>query len=193
MSLEQINESLTDHSYDGIQEYDNPLPGWWKWLFGLTALFFIPYWVWFHLGTPGRSIQDQHDAQAARTFELRFSEIGVLEPDQATMVKYMNDPKWLTVGQATYKTNCATCHGQNGEGVVGPNLTDEHYKNVLKIEDVAKVISNGAGNGAMPAWGHRFSHPNVTVLTAAYVASLRGKNETGKPPEGNVIPPWPTE
>ncbi len=184
------DELMAGHSYDGIQEYDNPLPGWWKWLFGLTVLFCLPYWAWFHLGT-GRTIHDEYNNQTARIFNLRFAEIGELKPDQETILKYMKEPDYLKVGMVTYQTNCVSCHGANGEGVVGPNLTDESWKNVRTLEDIAKVIDNGAANGAMPAWGKRFSHPNITVLTAAYIATLRGKNEPGRPPEGNPIPPWP--
>ncbi len=94
--------------------------------------------------------------------------------------------------QTVYKTNCISCHGRDGEGKVGPNLTDDFYKNVSKIEDIARVINKGAGNGAMPAWATRI-HPNEVVLVSAYVASLRGSTPAGeaKGPEGNQIPAWP--
>jgi cytochrome c oxidase cbb3-type subunit 3 len=76
---------------------------------------------------------------------------------------------------------------------VGPNLTDDNWKNVTKLEDIAKVIEVGAANGSMPAWRNRLSHVNLIVLTSAYVASLRGTNPANpKAPEGNPIPPWPT-
>lgn len=185
---------MQDHVYDGIQEFDNPTPGWWKLLFAASAVFSVFYWLYFHLDAPaGRSIQDDFDRQAARIFALRFSEIGELKPDRETLVKYLNDPEWLAVGKITYKTNCVSCHGQNGEGLVGPNLTDEAWKNVVQLEDIARVIEQGAANGSMPAWRNRLSHINQIVLTAAYVASLRGTTPAGtpKPPEGNPIPPWP--
>jgi cytochrome c oxidase cbb3-type subunit 3 len=187
-------EKLTDHLYDGIREYDNPLPGWWTWLFILSIVFSFFYWIYFQLGTPGRSIHDQLDAQAAAIFELKFAEIGTLVPDRETIVKYMHDDKFRAVGKAIFKANCVSCHGANGEGNVGPNLTDERWKNVKQIEDIARVIENGAANGAMPAWRTRLSHINKIVLTAAYVASLRGSNPPGgKPPEPEAvpIPPWP--
>jgi cytochrome c oxidase cbb3-type subunit 3 len=69
-------------------------------------------------------------------------------------------------------------------------LTDDHWKNVKRIEDIATVIQNGAANGAMPAWKTRLGHVNRVVLTAAYVASLRGQYAPGKKVEGEVIPPW---
>ncbi len=115
----------------------------------------------------------------------------MLQPDRETILKYMNDPEWLAVGQVVYKTNCVSCHGAKGEGLVGPNLTDDYWKNVRKVEDIATVIANGAANGSMPAWKNRLSHPNQIVLTAAYIASLRNNPLPGpRPAEGDPVPPW---
>ncbi len=184
-------EILTDHSYDGIQEYDNPLPGWWQWLFILSVIFAPMYVIYFHLGE-NRSIHDQYEKQMADIFEMRFSEIGMLEPDAETILEYMNKPEWLAVGSVVFKTNCVSCHAADGGGSVGPNLTDNYWKNVRKIEDIASVISNGAANGSMPAWKNRLSHQNQVVLTAAYIASLQQKPVAGKAPEpeANELPPW---
>ncbi len=182
---------LSDHSYDGIQEYDNPLPGWWRFLFWASILFAPVYFFYFHNGMKGRSIHDQYNKHMASVFELRFSEIGELKADRETILKYMNDePKWLAVGKVVYQTNCVSCHGTKGEGSIGPNLTDDHWKNVRKIEDIAKVIEDGAAKGSMPAWKNRLSHPNQIVLTAAYVASMRKEPVGGKAPEGEKIPAW---
>ena len=191
MSSQTVPEEiLTDHSYDGIQEYDNPLPGWWKFLFWASIVFAPIYLIYFQFGRD-RSIHDKYEQHMTSIFELRFSEIGVLEADRATILEYMDKPKWLTVGRVMYKTNCVSCHGTEGGGVVGPNLTDDNWKNVKNVEDIAKVIENGAANGAMPAWKNRLSHKNQVVLIAAYIASLRGsKPAIGKAAEGDPIPAW---
>ncbi len=194
------SENLTNHSYDGIQEYDNPLPGWWMWLFGLSVVYSFVYLFYFHAGTEGRTIHDEYNRETTRQVTKRFGDLK-LDADAQTILKYMNyegDPereKFFRVGETTYKTNCVSCHGLEGQGLVGLNLTDDLWKNVNTIEDVARVIENGAANGAMPAWKTRLSHPNLIVLTAAYVAKMRGKNL----PDGNTqkdkgreIPPWPT-
>ncbi len=190
-SDQSSEENLTGHSYDGIQEYDNPLPGWWKFLFWVSIFIAPIYYFYFHAGVEGRTIHDQYNTHMADIFELRFSEIGELEPDRETIMKYMlEEKKWMAVGAVVYKTNCVSCHGADGGGLVGPNLTDDHWKNVRNIEDIAKVIQDGAANGAMPAWKNRLSHQNQVVLTAAYVASLRENPVDGKAPEGNKIGPW---
>ncbi len=185
------NENLTGQSYDGIQEYDNPLPGWWRFLFWVSIIFAPIYYFYFHSGMEGRSIHDQYVAHRNRIFELRFSEIGDLVGDRETIMKYLKDePEWMAVGESVYKTNCVSCHGATGAGLVGPNLTDDFWKNVINVEDIARIIEDGAANGAMPAWKNRLSHQNQIVLTAAYVASLRDKPVPGKAAEGNKIGPW---
>jgi cytochrome c oxidase cbb3-type subunit III len=189
--FESHEPKLTDHNYDGIQEYDNPMPGWWVWLFVATVIYSGVYWLYFETGVEGRSIFDEYGRHQASVMTVKFGEIGELTPDAETIVQYMNDPKWLAVGKATYNANCVSCHGIDGGGGIGPNLTDDHWKGVRSVEDIANVIKNGAANGAMPAWGSRFNHPNVLVLTSAYVASLRGSSPGNpKAPEGVVIDPW---
>ena len=191
MSDNDHPDILLDHNYDGIQEYDNPLPGWWSALFAGSTVFAVLYMLYFHSGVEGRSVHDAYGKEAARVFEKRFAAVGELKADGPTIVAYMNDPKWLAVGEAVFRANCVSCHGQAGEGNVGPNLTDDYWKNVTRVEDIAKVIEEGAANGAMPAWRNRLSHVNQVVLTAAYVASLRGSSPTaGKAPEGVPIEPW---
>jgi cytochrome c oxidase cbb3-type subunit 3 len=189
------NSALTDHAYDGIQEFDNPLPGWWKWMFVGSIVFSVFYAMYFHIGAPGRTIFDQYDAEVSAAAQKQFAKIGELKPTASAIMLYDKDlaegkDSWLKVGQTIFKANCISCHGRDGEGKVGPNLTDEYFKNIRKVEDIGRVLINGAGNGAMPAWSNRLGM-NEIVLVSAYVASLRGKNMEGKGPEGSEIPPWP--
>jgi cytochrome c oxidase cbb3-type subunit 3 len=184
---------LTGHAYDGIQEYDNPLPGWWKWLFIGSIFFSLLYWPFFHFGAPGRSVAERFDVALAENMRLQFAEIGELQPNEATLVKMMNDSGWVKVGESVYRSNCASCHGIDGGGIVGPNLTDDHYKNVREITDILNVVQQGAAAGAMPAWKSRLQL-NEQILVSSYVASLRGSTPgSAKGAEGNVIPAWPAE
>jgi cytochrome c oxidase cbb3-type subunit 3 len=181
----------TDHSYDGIEEYDNPLPSWWKWMFALSIAYAPFYWMYYHGGASGRSVEDQYAVAFAANTRLQFAEIGDLQPDANTITKFMAKPSWVKVGQSVFKANCISCHGREAEGKIGPNLTDDSYKNVTKIEDIARVVSDGAGAGAMPKWSNRL-HTNEVVLVSAYVASLRGTNvKGGRAAEGKKIAAWP--
>ncbi|MBP1685858.1 MAG: cytochrome c oxidase (chain cbb3-type) [Deltaproteobacteria bacterium] len=182
---------LQEHEFDGIQEYDNPTPGWWYLIFFATFVFSLWYFLYYHMSTISTPVAVEYQDATADDMKKRFAEIGDLKPDAATVVRFMNEPGWLQFGASIFKTNCVSCHAANGQGQVGPNLTDDAYKNVTKIDDIPQVIANGAANGAMPAWKTRM-HPNEVVLVASYVASLRGKNLPGpRGAEGTVIPPWP--
>lgn len=179
---------LTDHAYDGIQEYDNPLPGWWTYLFIGTIIFSVGYIMWYHTGAPDRTLEAAYNVEAAAVAKMALGDIQ-LEPDEATLVTYANDAK-VSIGEGIFKTNCISCHGRKGEGNVGPNLTDEVYKYVRKPEDIYTILVKGAGNGAMPAWGNRLGK-NELILASSYVMTLRGKNVEGKAADGQQIPPWP--
>lgn len=180
------------HSYDGIQEYDNPTPMWWDLLFVATVIFAPFYVIYFHAPREGRTIADQYQANLAANMRLQFGEIGNLTADEPTILKYMEEDDWLKVGASTFMTNCISCHGREGEGISGPNLTDDYFLHVKEVTDIAKVVNAGAKNGAMPAWANRL-HPNEVVLVSAYVASLRGQNLDSKygADKGKEIAPWP--
>jgi cytochrome c oxidase cbb3-type subunit III len=183
---------LLDHEYDGIREYDNPCPGWWRWLFFLTFVFSAVYFFYFHIGHVGITVEKSHQNAQNEELRQRFAAIGELKPDEATLLAYMRQPEWLQVGAATYGQFCKSCHGEEGRGLVGPNMTDDYYKNIKQLSDLPKVVADGAANGSMPAWKARL-HPNEIVLVSAYLATLRGKNLTGpRGQEGNAIPPWPS-
>jgi cytochrome c oxidase cbb3-type subunit 3 len=194
--MNTTNKSVTEnvtlgHSYDGIREYDNPLPGWWKWLFVLTVVVSPFYLLYFHVGGPNRSVHEQFAAALDANQKKKYADIGDLTPDAVTLVKYMKDPEWNEVGKSIYKMNCVSCHGAEGGGVIGPNLCDENYKHIKKVEDIVKVINEGVAGGAMPAWATRIPNKNDIVMVSAYVASLRGTSPANpKGPDGSPIAAW---
>jgi cytochrome c oxidase cbb3-type subunit III len=181
---------VLDHDYDGIREYDNPTPGWWNFIFFMSFVFSVWYFLYYHASTISTSVNQGYANDVTEDLKKRFSTIGDLEPDESTLNKYMGSAEWAAVGASVFKTNCVSCHGAEGAGQIGPNLTDDHWKNVRKISDLPQIVMNGAAAGAMPAWKTRL-HPNEIVLVSAYVASLRGKNLPGpRGPEGERIPDW---
>ncbi len=185
---------LTGHEYDGICEYDNPTPSWWTWLF-LGSIAFSAVYLFFDLLSVGTfSPVSLYKQDYIESMKLQYGQLGDVKPDTATLLKLMKDDKWNRVGQSIFATNCTSCHGPDGSGLSAPNLTDDYYINVRKLDDFPDVITNGRKNGAMPAWGTRLQ-PVEIVLAASYVASLRGQNlasKGGRPKEGDLISPWPT-
>ena len=188
---EVSSDPISDQSCDGIQQFDSPLPAWWMWLFVGCLIFAPPYFWYYHNGTEGRSLADHHDEALAENLKLQFSQLGDVSADRETLVRFLYEDSWLRVGRSIFKSNCVACHGRDGMGQVGPNLQDDHYKNVGDIADILRVLQYGANAGAMPAWKSKLS-TNEIVLVSAYVASLRGSGDgSGKPAEGRVIPAWP--
>ena len=174
------------HSVDGITEYDNPLPGWWKWLWAATIIFAACYFFFVTITNGQLSPVGAYDQAVVAALK---SSGGPLTADAPTLVRLMKDDDTMKGGAAIFAANCVACHNKDGSGLLGPNLTDDYYINVQKIEDIPDVVTKGRKNGAMPAWGNRLSH-NEIVTVAAYVASLRGQNKPGRPHEGQMIPPW---
>lgn len=184
-------QALGDHTYDGIQEYDNPTPGWWHLIFVASVLFAYPYIVIYEMDPEGPTIQKAWQTERDREYKRLFAGLGELKPDQGTILSLGRDPKWMAIAESMFRSSCASCHGSNAEGSVGPNLTDDFYKNIKVVTDFPRVLSEGANGGAMPAWKGRLSD-NEIVLLSAYAASLRGKNLPGpRGPEGERAAPWP--
>ncbi|GAA4438474.1 cbb3-type cytochrome c oxidase N-terminal domain-containing protein [Bremerella cremea] len=186
------DDPLTGHSYDGIQEFDNPMPGWWKAMFLGSIIYAVFYWVYYENGlTPGRSVIAAYDRALAANLKERFSTLGEIKPDRETILRFSTDPEWLPVGKNVFQANCTSCHGNDAEGRVGPNLTDDHWKNIKNVEDLYRVIENGANGNAMPAWRGKLE-PQEIILVSSYLLSLKGSNPAGKglrpiPGETHVI------
>jgi len=182
---------LLDHEYDGIHEYDNPTPGWWHLIFIACVLFAIPYTIFFHWSPMGWSIYDQYNAEVAAHTQEMFGDLGTLTPDDKTIASLMSNEKFMSAMKGTFATKCAACHLASGGGMVGPNLTDDVYKNVKSLADIYNVIDKGVVSAGMPAWGRQLSDIEI-ILMSAYIGSLRGTNVPGgKGPEGEQIAPWP--
>lgn len=182
-------DPLLDHEYDGIQEFDNPLPGWWVWIFWITILFCIPYIMWYHIGL-GPSEHDAYESELAAFAEKLMATYGDLQPDDATIHRFMDDPVAMTGMASLFRSRCAQCHLSDGSGSVGANLTDAHWLNVRVLPDIYEVIAQGVPDKGMPPWQESLS-PTQMVLLSAYVAQLGRDPKPGRPPEGTVRSPWP--
>lgn len=190
----QHSAELLEHNYDGIQEYDNPTPGWWHLIFWATIVWSVIYVVVVHLTpmVPDRYTRLETTRDAA--IQKQFAQLMTISDPIEKVRTVMGDENWLAQGASVFAGTCTLCHGQNGEGLIGPNLTDDYYKNLTDLDGMLDVLTNGAANGAMPA-NKNLLTDNEIALVAGYVASLRGTNVTGPRdkdgPEGVEIPPFP--
>ncbi|MBE7480791.1 MAG: c-type cytochrome [Polyangiaceae bacterium] len=177
-------EMLMDHEYDGIQEYDNPLPRWWVWIFWGSTVWAAVYYVVYHVTGSVPGVIASYDAEVKAA--------GASAPKAVTQTedslgKAMNDATTVAAGKAVYALRCAACHADKGQGLVGPNLTDKHWVHGEgKLLDIHKVVSEGVAAKGMPAWEKQLTPAELTQVVA-YVGTLRGKMETGKAPEGKEV------
>ena len=181
---------ITGHEYDGIQEYDNPTPGWWYLILNGSIAFSVLYVLVYHSMVP--SLAERHAAAEAHSLEVRFAELRELPEGEEKLVAIMAEQPWLDQGAAIFQASCTLCHGEQGEGLVGPNLTDEYFLNSDSLIGMYDLIINGSENGAMPKRGGAPLKDEEVALVTAYVANLRGQNLEGpRGPEGVEIPPFP--
>ena len=180
----------TNHDYDGIREFDNPLPRWWLLTFYATIVFSFGYWFYYHTSQTGdlpmvayqKEIDEAKKAEDKRMAEQEAAGKGVTEEQLLAMSK---DTAVLERGAAVFKQNCLACHGAEGQGTVGPNLTDNYFLHGAKAKDTYQVIGTGVLEKGMPAWKTVLGATKVQEATA-FVLSLRGKHVAGKPPQGKT-------
>jgi cytochrome c oxidase cbb3-type subunit 3 len=106
-------------------------------------------------------------------------------PSEEKLNAALKDESQLTKGKALYAGKCASCHGQKGEGLIGPNLADKYWINGDgNISSIAKTISEGVPAKGMPPWAAIFTEPELTQIVA-FVKSLKGTSPpNGKAPQG---------
>ncbi len=176
-------ERLLDHSYDGIQEYDNPLPTWWKLIFYATILV-VPLYMWDPLGIglgPGREVAYQQDLAA---FAAAHPQNTGPTLNDEQFVALSKDSAKVGEGKALFTTTCVACHRPDGGGLIGPNLTDDFWIHGGKPTDIHKTINEGVLAKGMPNWGKMLKPEQVDVLTA-FVISIHGSNPVNpKAPDG---------
>lgn len=186
-----VDRLLQAHSYDGIQEYDNPLPTWWNILFIVTIVHSIGYGFWYHLGGPGKSMAEEYQAAHNEYEDKRVArekaELATVNED--VLAKTAADAAKIGKGREVFLQKCLACHGANGEGLVGPNLTDNFQKNGASRMDIYKTVRGGVAGTAMIAWADQLSAEEM-VDVSAYIGTLRGQNLPGKAAEGNPVEPF---
>ena len=178
----------TGHDYDGIREFDNPLPRWWLvTLYGAMG-FAVFYWLYYHTLEAGplplaeyeAELQQANVEEAEREAKLEAAGKGV---NDGLLLAMAQSPETVQRGQALFKQNCLQCHGDRGQGLVGPNLTDSYWLHGSKATDIYKVISSGILDKGMPAW-RTLLGPSKVKDAAAFILTLRNTNVPGKPPQG---------
>lgn len=167
------------HEYDGIQEADNRLPGWWLLTFYGAIVFATGYWFYYEAFKAGKGPLQAYFAEKAAIMEKTGA-----DPSDAELLALASGPS-LELGRQLFVSNCVACHEAKGQGKIGPNLTDGAWLHGSSPLAIFKTVRDGVPAKGMPSWGPTLGRAGVTQVSA-FVLTLRGTNVPGKAPEGQV-------
>jgi cytochrome c oxidase cbb3-type subunit III len=187
VAIEREKDIDLSHDYDGIRELDNSIPPWWTWTFVACFIFAIVYLWRYHVSeTAPLQLQELQIAmQKADAEKDAYLKTAAKNVDENTVV--MLDAAGIAAGQSTFKRNCITCHGANGEGNnVGPNLTDNYWLHNGGIKDIFKTVKYGWVEKGMQSWQGMLSATEIAEVSS-YIKSISGTNIAGgKAPQGEL-------
>jgi len=171
------DNKTTGHVYDGIEEYDNPLPRWWFNLFLITIVFGL-VWLLLYPGlgsfkgvlgwtSTGELAKDQEKAQA--TYEKSYGVFSKMSAEELA-----DNPKAMKMASRLFANNCSVCHGSDAGGNFGfPDLTDHDWLYGGTPEQIKTTLINGR-QGAMPAWSDVLGEEKIALVTE-YVLQVSGQ------------------
>ncbi|MEO1176012.1 MAG: cytochrome-c oxidase, cbb3-type subunit III [Pseudomonadota bacterium] len=198
MSNQKKNEDgygTTGHEWDGIEEWNNPLPRWWLWTFYLTIIWGVGYTIAYPAwplisqatgGLLGYSTRAElaEDLEAARLanagIDERLATVDLAAvSDDAELLQYAN-----SMGASVFRTYCSQCHGSGAAGVQAagyPNLLDDAWLWGGTVDEIQYTVRHGIRNeddadarwSEMPAFGDILTEEEI-AQTVNYVMSLSG-------------------
>lgn len=189
VSVEKESVVLTDHEYDGIRELDNALPPWWKYGFYFTIVWSVVYLGYYHISNGPSSDQEyktQMEQGAAQVAAYQAKAKDLVTEKTVTIMTEASD---IDAGKAAFVQFCAVCHGQDGGGIVGPNLTDKFWIHGGDIKDLFTTIKYGVQGKGMKSWQQELS-PKMIAQVSSYILTLQGTTPASpKAPEGTEFIP----
>ncbi|UOO87041.1 cytochrome-c oxidase, cbb3-type subunit III [Neisseria arctica] len=180
------------HSWDGIEEYNNPLPRWWFYLFILTMVFGAGYLALYpglgdykgFLNWTSHNQYEKEVSQANEQYGKIYAKFANMPIEQVA-----KDPQAQRIGKNLFDTYCIQCHGSDAKGSKGfPNLTDHDWLWGGEPDKIRETIEKGRV-GVMAAWGPVLGEERVKDV-ANYVMSLskpKGQYDEERAARGNLL------
>jgi len=177
-------DTVMEHEYDGIQEFDNRLPNWWLWIMWGSIVFGLFYWLVFH------TLEIRDLPYAEFDTEMRIADEAMAERmkdnpvTNESLMLLAEMPAKVAEGRELFVKFCVACHLNDGQGLVGPNLTDDAWIHGCEPLNQYKIVSDGVAAKGMPSWMNQLG-PGGVQSVVSYVTTLRNTNVAGKAPEGD--------
>lgn len=171
------------HEFDGIKELDNPMPPWLKYIFYVTIIISFAYITRLVVFKDESIIQKKEYSKEMAAARAKTASAEKEEANKA-VAQPMSQEQILAAGKVTFDKICYVCHGKFGEGLVGPNFTDDYWIHGNKPEDLKKVIVDGVIDKGMLSYKSQLSNKQIDQVIA-YILSLHGTNPPNpKAPQG---------
>lgn len=169
-------DELLDHNYDGIMELGNSMPPWLKYMFNFTIAFAIFYvFNYLILGTGDLQTKEYTNEMASADKEVAAYQAKFVNSVDETNAKLSKSADILATGKEIFTKNCVVCHGPAGQGLIGPNFTDDYWINGGDIKSVFKTIKYGKPDKGMKSWKTDLSAAQMYQV-ACFIKSLKGTN-----------------
>lgn len=179
--MKKEKDEVRGHAFDGIEEYDNDLPRWWLNIFWITTIFGVVYAGYVHLGF---KVEDH------KALEMALAEIEEKKIESAPtlseefLLSLAGDEAVVAKGKETFASKCVACHADKGQGLIGPNLTDNFWIHGSELLQIRQVIVKGVPEKGMIPWEAMLTNDQINEVVA-FIHSIRNTNvEGGKAPEG---------
>jgi cytochrome c oxidase cbb3-type subunit III len=187
LPVERSQEIQLSHNYDGIVELDNSMPPWLAAIFGITITMAVSYMGYYYVLGAGKfqdqEYKDEIELAAVQMEEYQKKAANAINEENVVLEK---EPAELATAKEFFGKNCKTCHGANGEGGAGPNLTDAYWLHGGDVKSIFKTIKYGVPEKGMIAWQQRITPKDIQSMVG-YVLSLQGTNPAGaKAPQGEL-------
>jgi len=171
-------DNTNGHVWDeNLREMNNPLPRWWVWMFIITIVFSLFYFVSYpslganpgKLGWTQTKQYEQEMAVANAKIAPLYAKFAAMPIDQLA-----NNKEAKAIGERLFMNNCAQCHGSDAHGSKGfPNLTDNDWIHGGSPEKITETITNGR-IGMMPPMAAAVGNEEDVKNVANYVLSISG-------------------
>jgi len=186
--LEQEENLVLKHDYDGIQELDNPTPAWFMSLFYGTIAIAVVYLVYYHVLGDGQVMATEYAQEMALAETEREAYVKKFaNAIHENNVQILSDASNLKTGETLFVQNCAACHGQRAQGTVGPNLTDAYWLHGGTVKAVFHTITEGVPEKGMISWKKTLNPLQIQQVTS-FIFKLHGTNPPdAKEPQGEKI------